>query len=157
MMPSEREIRLSNDPSLCVTDVIILEHSKLLIDVSLCLVTNANQHETIFSRLPKIIESHLYFKHVVLYSDMLRELKNLIFSPGIVSDIKNSKLPFLIMPWFEPCHHWMLVCLFYLVLVCPLIILGLVYTVGLTVKLKRILVVTELESIVIVPSLFFDA
>lgn len=79
------------------------------------------------------------------------------FTCLVFSQIIGPEIPLLIMSGFEPCHHGMMIGLFHNVFVSPFSISGIENIEGFVIFFERVLVVTELESVIIISSNFFNA
>ena len=121
------------------------------------LVTDTNQHEAVFCALPHSVESNFHLMHVVRNPNLVGKLVNHKPAFRIVPHIIRLELPLIIMSRLEPRYHRMLIGFPYLMLVCPLIIFGFIDVKWLALKLKWILVVAELESVVVVSALLLNA
>jgi hypothetical protein len=105
VMPSKRKVGFSDVTGFRLANVIVLNHSELLIHLVIGLVTDAYKHKAILFSLPKSIKCYLHFGHCIRDSDLLRELVHGKFSFWVVSHIVSSKLPFIIMSRLEPSDH----------------------------------------------------
>ena len=128
MVLSERELGFSDDSSLDVHDVIILNDSQIFVLVFFIFVADTDKHETVSCCFPHCIQSALNVRKVVRKTDFLFESVRFVadrFSFFVFSQIVGSEVPFLVMSDFEPSHHWMMVGLLDYVLVCPFSVFGI--------------------------------
>lgn len=147
---------LSDVSGFGITDVVVLNNSKLFIFLIVSLVADTDQHEAVLSSLPHGVHGYLDSVHSIGKTDLLLEFPDIEFSVGIISEIIGFELPFIIVSGFEPGHHWVMIGLLNDVLISPFIVLWAVYVERLVVLLGRIIIITELESIVIVSAIFLN-
>lgn len=107
----------------------------------LSLVADTDQHETVLGALPKSVEGHFHFGHVVRNTNLLWKLVNGELAFRIVSHVISFELPFVIVSGLEPSDHRVLVGFFNLMLVRPLVIFGFIHIKRLAFRFQRIIVV----------------
>ncbi len=132
---TKTELSLSDDGSLNIQDVIILNHTQILVLVLISLVADTNHHEDISGRLPHCVKRHLNISKAIWDADLLFNLVLLVSNDvlGVLVDsqIVSSEIPFVIVAGLEPGNHGVMVGLFNDVLVSPFSVLKLFLMDGL--------------------------
>lgn len=157
MVPAKAELCLTDSARFCLADIVVLDHVELLVGLLLPLVTDTYEHENVLSALPHGVEGDLDFGHVVRNSDLLGKFVVREFAFGVIRYLISLELPLIIMSRLEPRDHRVLVGFLYLVLIRPFIVFGLVNTKRFALKVQRVLVIAQLESVVVIAALLLDA
>lgn len=157
---TKTELSLSDDGSLNVQNVIILNNTQILVLVLISLVADTDHHENISGSLPHCVKRHLNISKAIWDADLLFNLvllvSNDVLGVFVDSQIISSEIPFVIVAGLEPGNHGMMVGLFNDVLVSPFSVLKLFLMDGLWIFLERVIVVSQLKSVVIVSTNFLD-
>ncbi len=157
MVPAKAELSLTDCPRFGLANIIVLNDIELLVNMLFALVADTYEHEDIFSAFPHGVECDLGFGHVVGDTNLLWKLILHDLALGVIPDLISLELPLIIMSRLEPRNHRVLVSFFYLMLIRPLVVLGLVNAERLALEVQRVFVVAQLESVIVVSALLLDA
>ena len=132
---TKTELRLSDDRSLNIQNVIVLNDTQILVLLLISLVADTNHHKDISGSFPHGVKSTLHIGKAVWATDFLLDFVRLesndFLGVFINSQIVSFEIPFIIVAGLEPGNHGMMVSLFNDVFVSPFSVLKLFLMDGL--------------------------
>ncbi len=157
---SEIELGLSDNFSLDVKNVVVLNDAKLLVLMLFSLVADTDEHEAVLGSFPQGVKCALDISEAIWNADLLFDCVGLVtdgLSLFIGPQIISSEVPLLVMSGLEPCDHRVMVGLLYDIFISPLTIFRVEHVEWFAVLLKWIVEIAKFESVIVVSSDFLNA